>query len=272
MAEVTQGEVTPAEVVPVVPAPEGAQTPDSGSPETPPGDKPPAPPEKAFSQKDVDRIVAKERRRLEAETRERTEYRVRAELAEKQLREAQGAPAKAQPEGKPQPGKYATPEEYIEAVTDWKIAEREKAREAQAATERKERDERDFNTSRVKSIMKGSEKYDDFRERVFADDYEMTDAMIASASETKTPADVVYYLSQHPEEASRIAALPTTLQAYEIHALASKVAAPPATTKAPAPITPQTGTASVEKRLEDAEYDDFVKIRRKQIAAKHGRT
>lgn len=271
MAEVAQGEVAPAVVADVVPASTDASNTDTGS-ETPPGDKPPAPPERTFSQKDLDRIVAKERRRFEREALERATDRVRAEFAEKQLREARGTPATPKPEGRPQAKDYENdPEAYLEALADYKLAEREKAREEKAQAAAKERDERDFNSSRVKAIMKGSEKFDDFKERVFTDDYDLTDAMIASVSETKAPADVVYYLAQHPDEASRIAALPTTLQAHEIHVLASKVAAPPATTKAPAPITPQTGTASVEKRLEDADYDDFVKIRRKQIAAKHGR-
>ena len=52
--------------------------------------------------------------------------------------------------------------------------------------------------------------------------------------------------------------------------LVTKVTAPPKPTNTPPPIVPNSNNASVEQRLEDAAYDDFVKIRRRQIAAKRG--
>ena len=75
----------------------------------------------------------------------------------------------------------------------------------------------------------------------------------------------------HVAEAQRIAKLSPTRQIVELNAIRSKLTAPPTPTKVPAPIVPNSSTASVEKRLEDADYDDFVKIRRKQIAARNGR-
>lgn len=260
MAEVDAGAVAPE--VPVTPAP-GAETPVS-APDTPVTQEgvveTPVQPPKTYTEEETRKLVnerlTKERRRLERIARAEAE----AAFYKRQLEERERPAQQNQPKGKPQAKDYATPEEFVEALTDWRLEQREAEREKKS----KEQDEQRGDVSRrqemYRAITKGAEEFEDFHEVVFGDAGEgpITHPMSVAIVESKAPAKLAYYLRTHPEEANRIADLPSTLQAHEVHLLAAKVTAPPKPTQAPAPIVPGNANSSAKKDWTDMSTAEHV--------------
>lgn len=268
MAEVAQGAVAPA--VTDVPAPEGATVVADPAP-PPEGETPPVTTEPTFKQKDMDRVVAKERRRFEKEMEVRISERVRLEVAERELR---AKTESTQPKGEPQPGDFTDAKEYVKALVRHEREQERATEKQQSETQREQQGQAEQGRRMVEAVMKSAEALgvDDFEQVAFNPDLPVTPAMAVAIEESEVAAKVLYHLGQNPAEAARIAKLRTTHQVREIAKLEAKLTAAPATTKAPPPITPTSSTATVEQRLEDADYDTFVKIRRKQNAAKNGRS
>lgn len=271
MAEVTPEVVTPVETP--VAAPEATQQPESTADqvESPEGQEPAAvEPEKTLTQSEVNKLIAREKAK-EAKRVERT-FRAEAErdLLQKQL-EARDRPAVAQPKGKPRPEDFAGRpyEEYVDAVADWRAEQ--KVSELREQDETKQRQQQEFMRMHEASqrLHKGAEKYPDFKEVVEGGAYISPD-MGDAITRVSNPADVAYFLCQNHDEAQRIFSLPSPIdRIWAIRDVATKLAAPPAPTRTPAPIVPASPRPSTEKKLEDAEsQEEFNAIRKRQIAAR----
>lgn len=266
MAEVTQGEATPV-AAPVdaaiaAPAPEGAI--EAPVTET---EKPTPPPEKTFTQKELDRIVARERReyqKLSREAEERAYERYRREHADTAKPE--------QPKGKPLAKDYANPDDWAVAVADWTFEQREAKAKAEREKSSREQEDSRVHETRARTafekiIAPGREKHEDFDEVVLADDAPITDVMIAAAARLKDGATLLYQIAQDRKEALRIARLPDIEQAWEIKAYESKLSAPPKPTNAPPPIVPGGTKTAVEKdpsKMTDPEFDEWRKRQKAQ--------
>ena len=230
------------------------------------------PPERTYTQKDFDRVIAKERHNAEKRAERLGYERAQREAAERRLQESQTpVPVAPQGDGRPTQDKFETFDAYMEALTDWKVDQKIQG-VGRKASEQREQQEAQRQADEVRSkLAPAAEKYEDFEEVVLRDDLQITRDMAEAILELGGPGhDVAYHLGTHPKEAARIAGLGRIAQIKEIDKISATLTKPPEPTKAPAPIVPNAGTASVEKRLEDADYDDFVKIRRKQIAARRG--
>lgn len=269
MAEVTPGAVAPE--VPVVPAADAAPAPDATAApvvETPEGEKPA---ERTFTQKEMDEVVqkrlAKESRRFERIARAEAER----DFLKRQLEDAQRPREQPQSQGKPQAKDFQDYDSYMEALTDWKVDQKLSQQREQSANEtEKQREERDF-TERARDVQekvvtKGREKYADFDDVALAEDLPITPAMAEAIRRLPTGAEVWYHLGQNPKEASRIARLPVVEQVWEVKNLESKLSAPPATTKAPAPIVPGGTKTTVDKDWSELSDKEFAEKRRRQIA------
>jgi hypothetical protein len=230
------------------------------------------PPAKTYSQEDFDKVIARERHRAEKRA-ERAGYdRAMREAAERRLTELQTPVLEApQGDGRPTQDKFQTFDAYMEALTDWKVDQKIQG-VGRKASEQREQQEAQRQADEVRSkLAPAAEKYEDFEEVVLRDDLPITRDMAEAILELGSPGhDVAYHLGTHPKEAARIAGLGRIAQIKEIDKIAATLTKPPEPTKAPAPIVPNSGNAPVEKRLEEAGYEDFVKIRRKQIAARRG--
>lgn len=256
----TAGEV-PANSAPEGTAPEG----DAKAGEQP-GDQKPA---RTFTQDDIERIVSRERAKAERRAERFGYERAMREAAERQLAE-RTAPmqpdAGPRVEGKPSPDQFKDWDAYTEALVDWK-AEQKFAERERAAMQAQHAEKFHAERSEVLSkLAPALEKYEDFQDVVGSIPLSRV-TFKAALTLGNDGHDVLYHLGNNPREAERIYGLDDAEQVREIDKLAARLKAPPTPTKAPAPITPNSGTASVEKRLENADYDEYVKIRQRQRAA-----
>ncbi len=226
-----------------------------------PGGKPPA--QKSAIQRRIDKLFRQgkewEARALAAE----------AELAKTQTPETPKPPtteSKA-PAEKPTPEKFESYEDYLEALTDWKVEQKAlKLAEEQRANQAQTAHDQLVETWKGK-LAKAPEKYADFAE-VTDQELPITAAMQAVMLDSEVGIDIAYYLGQNPEECERIATLSPLAQARaigKIEAQFGKEVAPPTDNKPkpavatlPKPIRPvHTGaTASTKdpEKMSPAEY------------------
>lgn len=240
------------------------------------GDKPtdgeqvkPERPPRTFTQEELERILGKERAKAERRAERFGYERAMREAAERQLTERTAPAPQQQPtgDGKPTPDKFQSYDEYTEALTDWKVRQALDGVGARARQAQEETEARQQAAKVVEALRPAVEKYEDFEEVALRDDLPVTQVMGEAILDLGTVGhDVLYFLGQHPKEASRIAGLTSPQQVRELDKIAATLASPPKPTQAPAPVAPLAGTATVEKRLEEASYDEYVKIRRRQRA------
>jgi hypothetical protein len=209
-------------------------------------------------------------KRIDELTREKHEaLRLAQTLAERLQAAGQGdeAKPKATHVGTPDPSQFSTYEDYIDALTDFKIEQRETARTQQYRQAQAQREQAAMQERAQAQLSKGAEKYADFYEVVTDPSLPVTGTMAAAMAEAENGADVAYYLGTNPKEAQRIASLSPTRQAIEIGKIEAKLSAQPVTeaTKAPPPIKPLSGVGKVETDPDKMSTEDWLKWRNKQL-------
>lgn len=128
---------------------------------------------------------------------------------------------------KPEPANYATQEEYINAVVDWKIrdggkdsgASRNPATAGREATGSSDPDRMaEFKTGIDNMLEDGRDKYDDWDDIVTTDAAKLpiSTAMAKALVDSEVGVDLTYYLGKNPNEAKRISKLPPARQYREI--------------------------------------------------------
>ena len=176
---------------------------------------------------------------------------------------------------KPLMSQYSSVEEFAEAIADWKIdqrlTQREVAKEqSKVATS---------YTARVTEFLKTTP---DFHEVLNdASDVPMSPEIGEVCMESDVGPKLAYYLANNIDEVERINALPQGRRYVELGKLEAKLADAGASTKktvvskAPAPITPVTGSkkgAATNSNLYETaasmDYKDFAKARAAQLAAR----
>ncbi len=241
--------VTPA----ATPAAPVAQPPVTATP-GPEVTTPEQPPERTFTQKDLDEIVEK---RLSKERRKRQEIETRLRVTEElvvrgkqpeQPRQQQDKPATAEPKR----DDFDTYEAFIEARADWRADQKVDARFKKEREEQQSRTASEEGQKRALEFKKRTtelgKEIKDFAE-VMAEATSDPESPVARLfaepiEECDNPAAVLYHLAKNVEEAERIASLPGHKQAREIWALDAKLKSTPAPKKAsnaPEPITPVGG-------------------------------
>ncbi|HUN80994.1 MAG TPA: hypothetical protein VMV81_05725 [Phycisphaerae bacterium] len=215
-----------------------------------------------------------------------------AQYSEKQLAEQRAAnlerelaqlKAKAapppEPEKAPERNSFQSDEEYANALIDWKVDQRLKAREAERAQkEEEERQQRVAQTAKQR-IAKALELVPDFREVTEAADLAVPAHIAGYMQESDLFAELGYHLAKHPEELEKLQKMPpakslvelgkieSRLKPFESAKAESKAVAdgkeetPPApstiTAKAPsrpsAPITPISAGSAVQVEKPDSE-------------------
>lgn len=263
-----------------------AETPESAAPpvedtasttdETKPESKPA---EKTFTQAELDDILqkrlAKEHRKLERQAR----LEVENEYLRKQQSHPQpqvSQPVQEAGSGEPKPENFQTYEDYIEAVTDWKVEQKldTKLRGLQEQSqERKQQTAIAEHEARIaKNLNKAATKYDDFHEVVSNPDLTVTIPMRDAIGDSEIGGEIAYYLGTHTDEAATIANMSPVQQIKAIDRLESKLKAPaPApeiqpVSQAPKPIEPVRGVKTGSVKLETADMDEYLKMRKQQGA------
>lgn len=183
---------------------------------------------------------------------------------------------------KPDPGKFDTNAEYIDALTDWKLEQREKAQESKRKQDEVKsayQKQVDAHTQRINEFKKSQPDYDDVVAE-FLDEHEgwrpspALDELIQSSD---LSAKIVYDLAKSGELA-RVNTLPFLAAAREIAKIELRLSTQTesqtqkTTTKAPAPINPvgaksagMIAKSSSEPGISFAEYE---RRRRTELQAK----
>ena len=208
-------------------------------------------------------------RRLDRAYRREAEAKARAEFAERRAQELEAKFNAPKPvDGEPKLEQFSDIEEYAKAKADWKAQEALKEHEAKRQQESVRSEQQKVLQEWEEKVADAAEKYDDFDQVVgkFVPNSHWGFAM----AEADNGADIAYFLSKHPKELQRITALPPRSQIREIGKLEAKLSATPAApkqpSKAPAPITPVSGTAQPENTIRDGmSFEEFKKLRNRQL-------
>lgn len=190
----------------------------------------------------------------------------------------------ASADDKPQPNNFDTYDAYLEALTDWKVEQREKKAEFKKAEEAKaikRRKVQDAHRSRLQEYVKTQTDFNDVIQE-FIEDHgnlqfseHLEDAIVGS---DLGPA-IVYELAKNPTELARINSLGEAQVNREIGRLEAKLAKAQEssktietkTTKAPPPIAPIGGKGGVvNKSIYDPNlsFSEYERLRSAQLKNK----
>lgn len=188
-------------------------------------EKDPAP-RKSGVTKRIDELV-----KLREEARRDAEYWRKIALDRIEAGKKDGA---AEPgNGKPEAAKFKTYDEYVEALTDYKLGERARldAERGRLADEGRRLAEK---------VAKAEEKYPDFREVAMNPELPITPAMYDALIDSPNGADIAYYLGKFPDEAGRIASMSPIAAVKEIGRLEARFSGAAARRVSQAPAPPRT--------------------------------
>jgi hypothetical protein len=197
------------------------------------------------------------------------------------LKQAAPEPVKTAPEtvaptaGKPDANAYESHEDYIEALTDWKLDQKlqeKESREIQAKLKSEIEAQVTTHTQRVETFKAQHDDFDDVIESV--DDVRMPTAVQEVILASELGPQLMYELAKNKKEFARICALSPTLAARELGIFEAKLS--PSTgaktteakkTKAPPPINPISARgAAVNKPLSQIDnYEEFKRAREEQL-------
>ena len=218
--------------------------------------------EKKFTQAELDEIIQK-RIAKESARAERRALKVYADKLEK-MTEVRQAPAVQSPDGKPTMAQYANVEDYVEAVSDWKLNQREQQTQKQQAEEQ----QKQF-LEKTEKIYAQAEKIRGFDRDAF-DELPLTNAIAQAIVGSEVAPKLMAHFVSNPDEVTRIAGLSPIRQIAEIGKLEDKVSSvvvkPVTVSKAPAPIEPIGTRGSSTKDPSDMTDHEFAKWRKAQIA------
>lgn len=184
---------------------------------------------------------------------------------------------KADQAGKPDPDKFETHAEYVEALTDWKIEVKDKAKAAEARQSQLKTEQENAMKSHSERVNAFKEKTDNFMEVLEnVDDLPVSPAVQELIVTSDHGPELMYELAKNRAEYERINKLSPLAAARELGKIESRIAAqspdPKKTeskkiTKAPQPISPvgQKGGAS-EKSPDEMPYQEYKKWREAQLS------
>jgi len=207
-------------------------------------------------------------RKIDRLIRENSELLRRIELLERPGSAAADTstsqpPPVPEPTGKPDLNNFKSLEEYAEALTDWKIDQREakrqaehQRREVEAATKAMQ----DSWTAREKVAMKAHPDYADVRDATPAPVGPGAMAIRQALLEDDNGAEILYWLAHRPAELKRIAELSPAKAVLEIgklsNALASTPVSEPHKSKVSGAPKPPSPISHGTVRTADNVYDD----------------
>lgn len=189
---------------------------------------------------------------------------------------------KVEADSKPKADNFDTHEEYIEALTDWKLEQREtekvrKAKETEVMTQFQAK-----VTAFQKKVSEFAESVDDYEDTISdVDDVAMSFGFQNAISSSDNGPQIIYELAKNRKEYERINGLEPMAAAREIWKIETRIAGDAAKngntaevkqSKAPPPIKPvgSSGAGSVKKSIYDSSLSqkEYERVRREQIAAR----
>lgn len=237
-----QDDGEPTAVVPeAAPEPEPARAEAATEPEVGPEDEPkPGETETPEQIEEKKRLTGSARAKARAERAEREAAELRDRLARLEQKVTPEAVKPADPTDKPKLDDFESFEAFNEALTDWKVDQKLKAREAEAQTKQ-------LVQSWEQKKAEARKEYEDLDE-VLADMEPPNGVVLAVMAESDHTAKIAYYLGQHPDEMKRINTLAPPAAALAVARIEAQIIKPvkpeppetKPTSKAPAPLRPVT--------------------------------
>lgn len=213
--------------------------------------------DKKFTQAELNEIIQKEKAKAEAKA-ERRALKAYRETLERFAPQQPQAPTET---GRPSREQFATDEDWVEAVTDWKLEKRDRAANQQQQAQRQQ-----SVASKTEGIYAEAARIPGFDREAF-DDLPLTPAIASALIESEVSAKLMAHLAANPDAVERIASLSPARQAAEIGKLEVAITSAPKVSKAPPPITPIGGAkGSVSKEPSEMTDKEFAAWRRAQIA------
>ena len=191
-------------------------------------------------------------------------HRIAREATETENRELKSRlnpPAKAVPEGEPQPGQFADAFEYAKALSHHAVGQALNQRDRDDAGRKEEA----LRTAVVDQFNKHEAKVkaeiEDYAEVVSTSEILIKDRVIQAILKSDVGPQLRYYLAKNPDYTALLNSKPDDSQLVEIGKLEAQLSAPtlakPVVTpsKASSPISPIRGTKSVDSPIgSDGEY------------------
>lgn len=219
--------------------------------------------EKTFTQAELDKILTKRIAKAErvAEQRALKVYADKLETMGKPAQQQQQQQQQA--DDKPTLKQFQNVEDYVEAVADWKMSQRDRAGQKANADQQYQ-----AVMNKSEKIYAEAEKIDGFDRDAF-EVLEITTPIAQAIIESDVAAKLMAHLAANPEEVKRIGSLSPARQAAEIGKLEVKlsVAKEIKVSKTPAPIKPiGTRGGEIGKKIEDMTMDEYAEHEKKRGA------
>mgnify|MGYP001239205959 FL=1 len=167
---------------------------------------------------------------------------------------------------KPKREDFEDDEEFLEALTDWKVESKLKTH-SEVVTKKIGEDAEKRAATEIEQELeeiseKGQDKYEDYSTVVFDKDLVLTQGMVETALLTDIAEDILYYLGKNPDISAAIGEMPALKAAKEIGKIEARLVAekkkpdekkadPPAPakklTQTPEPIDPVRSTGAIDK-------------------------
>jgi hypothetical protein len=180
------------------------------------------------------------------------------------------------PDGEPQADQFETYQEYVNALTDWKVEQKFKAREEAEKKTALEREQEKLFTSHQERVKSFAEKTKDFQDVMESVDHIPVSVTLQDIIlNSDNGPELMYTLAKDPENFERIAKLGPIAAAREIGRIESKInhdaktSEEPKITKqvtnAPKPIAPiGSGTGTVKKSPDEMTLAEYTAWRSKK--------
>jgi len=273
------GEVSPEEPVEVPPEEvKSAETEKEKKEETvasekePPKEKPSEEEEKKSKgvQKRIDELVRQredaKRQLTETET-ERDSWRKQAIKNDEEEDKKKGKEVKAG--SKPSVDDYENYDDYVEALTDYKVSQMVPTIREQFNLEKKEELQNQKLQKTHDKLDAGKKKYDDFDEVAMNVTVPYSQDMLDIITDSDNTADIAYYFGKNISEAERVSRLPALEAAREIGKIEAKFdlkesePKPKKITNAPEPVKTVGGSDVVTKKPSEMTYSEYKRWRQK---------
>jgi hypothetical protein len=200
-------------------------------------------------------------KRIDRLTREKYEAKARADLLEKMVHQPHRSTASPQ-DGRPEQKNFETAEDFVEALTDWKLEQRDQKSKAQDVQRSQQ-----AAAQKAEKMFSAAESLGNFDRDEFAEKVRVTDVMADAILDSDMGAKLLVHFNANPDEATRIANLSPARQAAEIGKLEAKLSTViPKVSKAPPPIDPIGGGKATVESLETDDMEAYIALRKKQGA------
>lgn len=175
----------------------------------------------------------------------------------------QQAQEQAPPAEKPKQQDFNSDAEFIEALTDWKV---EQSNKAQRETQQEQTQQQSINEKRqafTKSAKEVAKKYDDFNDVVGNENLAISETMEQVILESDIGPEIAYHLGKNLDIALDIAQMPPHMAAREIGKIEARLSMPAQkkTTSAPPPLKPLGSKNSSKPDPRKMSTEDWIKWR-----------